>query len=148
MIRKFRESDMEEVMDIWLSGNKDAHSFIPNGYWESQFKMVQEQLLQAEIYLYEAGGTILGFIGMQDDYVAGIFVKQGSRCAGIGRQLLDRAKETHSVLTLHVYQKNQRAVEFYKRAGFFVISEETDPASGEAGKTMQWYRKAKDKWMR
>lgn len=52
------------------------------------------------------------------------------------------------MLTLHVYQKNQRAVEFYKRAGFFVISEETDPASGEAGKTMQWYRKAKDKWMR
>ncbi len=36
MIRKFKETDTRQVMTIWLSGNEDAHSFIPNEYWHSR----------------------------------------------------------------------------------------------------------------
>ena len=109
MIRKFQESDTTQVMEIWLNGNKDAHSFIPPEYWESHREMVREQLLQAEVYVYKTEGTIQGFIGIQDEHIAGIFVKPESRCAGIGKQLLDYAKKRHAVLTLQVYTKNRRA---------------------------------------
>ena len=37
MIRKFKETDTRQVMAIWLSGNEEAHSFIPNEYWHSKF---------------------------------------------------------------------------------------------------------------
>lgn len=89
-------------------------------------------------------GEICGFIGVQEDYIAGIFVKRDSRCAGIGKQLLDHVKENHSALTLNVYRKNRRAVEFYLREGFSVISEDIEPDSGEADKTMRWHRRKTD----
>lgn len=140
MIREFQRSDTEQIMALWLFGNVDAHSFIPNVYWESNFDLVKEQILQAEVYVYEVEGIIHGFIGVQEDYIAGIFVKQESRCGGIGKQLLDHVKKSHSVLTLNVYQKNWRAVNFYKREGFLVISEEEEEGSREVDETLRWYR--------
>lgn len=138
MIYKFKKSDTQSVMEIWLQGNIDSHPFIPKKYWESNFKAVQEQILKADIYVYKTENVIQGFIGTQDNYIAGIFVKQESRCNGIGKQLLDLVKARHSTLTLNVYQKNQRAIEFYKREGFYITSTDTDVNTGETDITMCW----------
>lgn len=138
MIRKFQITDTEQVMEIWLTGNIDAHSFIPKEYWLSNFDMVREQLLQAEVYVFENEGSIQGFIGIQEDYIAGIFVKEEVRSAGIGKRLLDYIKENHSALTLNVYQKNRRAVEFYQREGFYILSEGLDEETKETDCTMFW----------
>lgn len=138
MIRNFQKQDAEQVMKLWLEGNKEAHSFIPKDYWEANLEMVQEQLLQAEVYVYEAENRIQGFIGLQEDYISGIFVKQECRSTGIGKQLLEHVKARHAVLTLHVYQQNQRAVAFYRREGFSVIAEEIESETGEINYTMRW----------
>ena len=42
MIREFQVSDTEQVMQLWISGNEDAHPFIPKEYWYSHFDEVQE----------------------------------------------------------------------------------------------------------
>lgn len=138
MIRKFQKSDTEQVMKIWLSGNEEAHPFVPKEYWRSNFAMVQEQLLQAEVSVYEADGEIRGFIGLAGDYIAGIFVDGKYRSRGIGKQLLDYVKQTHDILSLGVYQKNKRAVSWYRREGFSVLSEELDEATGEVEYAMSW----------
>lgn len=109
LIRKFQKSDAEQVMKLWLSGNVDAHPFIPKEYWESNYPMVEEQILQAEVFLCEADGKIQGFIGIVGNYIAGIFVDKKYRSLGIGKQLLDHAKQEHRSLSLGVYQKNRRA---------------------------------------
>ena len=62
MIRMFDACDLDQVMELWLNGNIEAHDFIPRNYWESNAPMVREQLLQAEIYVYETDGKILGFV--------------------------------------------------------------------------------------
>lgn len=144
MIRKFQSADTEQVMKTWLRGNEDAHSFIPKDYWKSNYSMVQEQLLQAEVFVYEAEGTVQGFIGIQENYLAGIFVKKEVRSTGIGKQLLDYVKAIHPTLTLNVYQRNRRAMEFYKREGFSIILEDIDPDTGEPDYTMQWHHNNKN----
>lgn len=45
----------------------------------------------------------------------GIFVREDVRSRGIGKQLLDYAKEIKSSIRLSVYQKNTRAIAFYQR---------------------------------
>ncbi len=139
MIRKFQKVDTKQVMQIWLNGNEEAHPFIPKEYWKSNFEMVQKHLLHAEVYVYEDAGTIYGFIGIQENYVAGIFVKKEVRSTGIGKQLLDYVKAIHQALTLNVYQKNRRAVEFYKREGFSIILENIETDTGEIDYTMHWH---------
>ncbi len=143
MIREFQTSDTEQVMQLWLNGNEDAHPFISIKYWLSHFARVQEQLLQAEIFVYESDGKIQGFIGMINEYIAGIFVDKTCRSCGIGKQLLAFVKQKHDALSLGVYQKNSRAATFYFREGFSILSEAVDEATGENEYTMIWTRNEK-----
>ncbi len=138
MIRRLEKEDLDQVMEIWLKGNQEAHDFISEKYWESHISEVQKQLLQAEVYVCEEEGKIKGFVGMQGEYLAGIFVEQKSRSLGIGRLLLDQAKRSHPVLSLNVYEKNERALKFYQREGFVVISKRVDEDTGEMDCTMFW----------
>lgn len=136
MIRKFKPTDIDLVLKLWLNGNLDAHDFVDRNYWISNAPAVREQLLQAEIYVCEMEGTVRGFAGMQEDYLAGIFVEKDVRSTGIGKQLLEHVKQIHNHITLNVYQKNMRAVAFYLREGFQIAAEGTDPDTGEAEYTM------------
>lgn len=138
MIRKFHKTDTKQVMQIWLNGNIDAHPFISREYWESNFEMVQEQLAQAEVYVYESEKSIQGFIGVVDSYIAGIFVNKKYRSLGVGKKLLNHVKQIYPALSLGVYQKNSRAIGFYLRERFFVTSEQTDEDTGEIEYTMKW----------
>lgn len=138
MIRMFDACDLNQVMELWLNGNIEAHDFIPRNYWESNAPMVREQHLQAEIYVYETDGKILGFVGLQGDYLAGIFVDRHARSMGIGGQLIRYVQKIRRTLTLNVYRKNQRAMEFYLREGFSVLSEDIDKATGETDIVLSW----------
>ena len=113
MIRSFRQSDMELIMEIWLAGNLQAHSFIPESYWRSNWEAVRGQIPEAEICVWEEDGAVLGFIGLTDGYVAGLFTAEGHRSRGIGRRLLEHCRERYDRLTLRVYVRNRRAVDFY-----------------------------------
>lgn len=140
MIRKFQETDTDAVTRIWLESNMEAHDFIPAAYWKEHFTHVGEMLPRAEVYVLEERklSGILGFIGLDQDHIEGIFVRKEARSQGKGKQLLDFVKEIHSGLTLHVYRKNHRAVGFYRREGFTVQKEDIDPATGEAEYVMEW----------
>lgn len=140
MIRAFREDDLTAVMQIWLDTNMKAHAFIPKEYWTAHFAAVKEMLPQAEVYVYEDDSThqIVGFIGMTDDYIAGIFIKEAAQSNGIGKQLLNYAKEIKTALHLSVYQKNARAVSFYQREQFIIQSENMDDSTNETEFIMSW----------
>jgi len=142
MIRKFEENDLAAVMQIWLDTNIKAHSFIPKEYWTGNYEAVREILPQAEVYVYETADTrrIAGFIGLTDNYIAGIFVEEAAQSKGIGRQLLSYVKEIRTALSLGVYQKNIRAVSFYQREQFVIQSENIDEGTGEKEFIMNWHK--------
>ena len=138
MVRKMRPAEVDAVADIWLETNIEAHSFVPERYWRDHFEAVKGLLAQAELYVYEDEGEVLGFLGLEDGYIAGIFVRSEARSRGTGRQLLEAAKGLYSRLTLRVYQKNRRAADFYRREGFSVREESVDEGTGEAEYWMEW----------
>ena len=140
MIRKLRENDLPIVMKIWLNTNIKSHDFISKEYWTSNYEMVEEILPKAEIYVHEDDDTNLinGFIGLMNSYLAGLFVKDSAQSKGIGKQLLDYAKNIKSEMTLSVYQKNIRAVHFYQREQFQIQSENIDDSTNEKEFIMIW----------
>ena len=142
MIRKFETQDLDAVMQIWLHGNLDAHPFIPASFWTDHFEMVRDMLPQAELYVHENEATrqIDGFIGLTGNHIEGIFVAKAARSKGVGKALLDHAKLLKPSLTLNVYQKNERALAFYRRVQFIVQSEGIDEDTNEADIQMLWTR--------
>ncbi len=138
MIRKLRKTDLDEVAYIWLHTNKKAHDFIAETYWDEHFEMVEGMLGDAEIYVFEEQGQIKGFVGLDGEYIAGIFVREKEQSLGIGKQLLDFVKSLKGQLKLNVYQKNERAIKFYTCEQFEIQDEQTDEATGEAEYLMLW----------
>lgn len=65
MIRKLRETDIDKIAEIWLDTNIKAHDFIPAQYWQDNFNMGKNMFSQAEIYIFEKGKAVQGFIGME-----------------------------------------------------------------------------------
>lgn len=140
MIRKLQKTDIDTVSQIWLDANRDAHDFIPAEYWENNFLPVKKMLLQAEVYVYmdERKNRIEGFVGLDQEYIAGIFVRKEARSGGIGKALLDFVKEKKQELTLNVYRKNERAVRFYEREGFQITDRTVDKSTDEKEYLMKW----------
>ena len=141
MIRKLQKTDVIKVADIWLDSNIKAHDFIPAQYWKSNFELVKQLLLQATVYVYEDNQKIQGFIGMNEEYIEGLFVSDEMQSQGIGKILLNYAKGKRNKLFLNVYQKNTRAISFYQREGFEVQYSGLDEATGEKDYVMAWQQK-------
>lgn len=138
MIRKLQKVDINRVADIWLKTNLKTHYFIPEQYWTNNYEVVKEMLPQADVYVYEDDKIIQGFVGINDEYIEGIFVSDEMQSCGIGKMLLDYIKDKKDKLQLKVYQKNVRAMSFYQREGFTIQSEEMDEFAREKEYVMNW----------
>ncbi len=141
MIRRLQKKDVNRVAELWLDTNLKAHDFIPAQYWRSNYDLVKEMLSQAEVYVYEDGQKIQGFIGLDGDYIEGIFVSDEMQSQGIGKALVDFIKAQKTKLRLNVYQKNVRATHFYQKEGFEIQCEGLDEATGEKDYEMLWRKR-------
>lgn len=138
MIRKLRASDINRVMSIWLQENIRAHSFVDDTYWKAHYEDVKKSMLVANVYIYEEQNTIKGFAGLQDDYLAGIFVAKEFQGQGVGHALLKHIKQQFSAFQLDVYVLNKPAVRFYLREGLRIMRSRVDSETGQQEYRMQW----------
>ena len=138
MIRLFSLDDLDDVMRIWLDCNLEVHNFIYKDYFISNYSYVKEQMKQSNIFVYENNGKILGFIGIDNGFIQGIFVSKTSRSKGIGKKLIDYCKEKYSTLSLKVYEKNKRAINFYKNQEFRIHSKSVDIQTQQVEYDMVW----------
>lgn len=139
MIRKMQADDLPQVAAIWLAANLQAHSFIPAAYWQDNLAAVRQMLPLAEVYVYaQTADEPLGFVGLNGNYIEGIFVAPAAQSQGIGKKLLDYAKGLHSRLNLRVYQQNRRARLFYQREGFQTAQAGADPNTNAQELLMVW----------
>lgn len=138
MIRKFKEDDLENVMEIWLSSNIEVHDFIKPEYWKKRFEYAAEAIPKAEVYIFEHEGKTVGFMGIKNKHIEGLFVDSAHRSEGIGKALLDYAKSEYQKLTLCVYKRNMRAAEFYRREDFAEVREQLDFDTCETEIFMKW----------
>ncbi len=138
MIRELKDTDTDQIMKIWLDTNIKAHHFIDSSYWLKSYVTVEKVLPQATVYVYDSNGQIQGFLGLNGDYIEGIFVDADYQSKGIGRELLGYAKERHNKLHLNVYKRNEKAAAFYLREGFVVSTEQIEEDTKERELTMVW----------
>ena len=100
--------------------------------------VLENPFVTGDVHL-QKDGEILGFAGLDGEYIEGIFVAGEVRSHGIGKSLLDFLKTKKAGLCLNVYQKNTRAIRFYEREGFQIQSEGLDEATGEKDYVMVWH---------
>lgn len=141
MIKKLDNLDpgsIEKISNIWLNSNLDAHDFIKRDYWIDNLDKVKKMFPDSTIYVYYADNQIVGFAGLYEQYIAGIFITDKYRNKGIGRLLLERLKSDYNVLNLNVYEKNEGAIRFYTKHQFEIRSKEFEAETQEHEYLMEW----------
>lgn len=132
MIRKYRKSDQEEVVAVWLASSVLAHPFIDEKTWLLHADDLRKKYLpNADTWIYEQDGKVIGFISLLDKYIGGLFILPEWQGKGIGRQLIQLAKAEKGRLTVGVFDKNTKAKAFYFRCGFVYDNEEIQSDTGE-----------------
>lgn len=142
IIRKFQEFDLKKVLRLWYEGNLEAHDFIDKEYWDRNLSYVKRVIPEVEVYVYEINGQVVGFVGIDEGYIAGLFVDKEFRGCGVGSKLMDYVKERYDFFTLHVFENNYGAVTFYENRGLLKKEESVHEDLGEI-EYLMYYRKKK-----
>ncbi len=145
MIRKSRQSDIDEIVSIWLEASIQAHDFIDSEFWKSKVKDMKEVYIPSgETYVLEQEGVIKGFISLSDETLAAIFVAPDSQGKGFGSRLMRKARDIRDSMNLTVYKDNVKSIEFYKKCGFKIEHEQIDEHTGYPELVMKYSSSSAD----
>ena len=132
-------SEITACADIWLQASLAAHDFAAPDFWHGHYEAMKEQYLPAsEVYLAKEEDAAMGFAAVHQGALEALFVRPTWWGKGVGSRLLRHIQDLHTELTLAVYSKNGRAVDFYLHHGFTEIQEQTCPHTGEPEISMLW----------
>jgi len=131
LIRNYRETDLEEIVNLWYDASVLAHSFIPSSFWALNQSAMKEKYLQfSENFVFEEEGKVAGFISLVEERICALFVAPEMQERGIGRALIEHAMILKGNLALKVYRENENALRFYEKRGFVAVEEEIDEFTG------------------
>ncbi|MGX7031537.1 GNAT family N-acetyltransferase [Vagococcus zengguangii] len=133
------EEQLEQITAIWLKTNIEVHDYIDPSYWHNHLSYLREELPNVTLFIsLNDNQQMMGFIGIDDGYVAGLFVGKSHRNQGIGKELIRAAQAENQSLILSVYRKNKEAIAFYESQGFVIIEEQIDKITQEKEYVMKW----------
>ncbi len=141
MIQGYKKEDLQAIIDIWYEASINAHDFIDNRYWASKIDDMRNIYIpMSETYVYKDSSGIKGFVSLNENSLEALFVSPLCQNTGVGKELINKAKELRDSLTLSVYKENQRAERFYKKMGFCKVKEQIDENTGHVEIVMHWER--------
>ena len=93
-------------------------------YFETQV------LPKADVWVARVDGRPVGFMARRETQLDHLYLAPGTWRQGIGRALLEKARETVDTLELWAFQRNEGARGFYEAHGFAAV-QFTDGAGNE-----------------
>jgi GNAT superfamily N-acetyltransferase len=118
MIRPLHPSEAAAVAEFYLDIRQDT---VPPVHEVDGIKGYIESFLLARwsSFVYEENGEIVGWVDVHQGWLNQLYCKRGHTGKGIGKQMLDFAKErSPDGLQLWTFQVNMGARAFYAREGF------------------------------
>lgn len=132
MIRRYEETDLAGVLEVWERSSAVAHPFLTPEFMTTEKANVKDVYLpNAQTWVWADAQGIKGFLSLQGREVGALFVDPGHHGRGIGRALMDQAFALNDYLELDVFEANPLGRRFYDRYGFTVFDRYTHLETGE-----------------
>jgi GNAT superfamily N-acetyltransferase len=120
-IRPAVAADASAVADVYLASFHATYDF-PLAHTNDQVRgWIRETVIEGggTWVAVDADGAVVALMVVAPDELDQLYVRPDRLGEGIGRRLLDRAKEQSPAgLSLYTFQVNERARRFYERNGF------------------------------
>jgi len=124
MIRKYKETDIDEILEVWFQASSMAHPFLDMEFMGMEKRNIRDVYIpNTTTWVYEKDRVILGFISMMGNEVGAIFVRPDYHGKGVGRRLMDFVAEFHDEMEVEVFERNEVGRAFYDKYGFELVEE-------------------------
>jgi len=121
-LRRARQDESVEIADVWLRSRAASAPAIPPPIHtddEVQGWFREVVLPNREVWVAEAGGSVIALLVLDDDWVDQLYVAPDWTSQGVGTRLLGLAQQRRPTgLQLWTFQANTGARRFYERHGF------------------------------
>jgi putative acetyltransferase len=132
MIRPYADEDLGGLLDVWYRASRLAHSFLSEDFFEKERSQIAEHWIPAaETVVYEGDRRVVGFLALIGNEVGGLFVDPDHQGRGIGRALMDTARDSRPFLELDVFEANSAGCRFYAAYGFKVVARHIGEVTGQ-----------------
>ena len=139
-IRPATADDAPECAAIvceWLS----HATWMPSGPSRGELEeMMREGFPKREVWVAEDEDGVAGYLSFApgDERIMGLYVRDPG--SGVGKALMDRAKEGRDHLLLRTHAPNEKAHRFYEREGFAFTERDVEGGEGVTEHVMEWRR--------
>ncbi|OAD19202.1 GCN5-related N-acetyltransferase [Candidatus Thiomargarita nelsonii] len=131
IIREYKDEDLNDVLSSWESASRIAHPFLTKEFLEQErYNIPNVYLPNAETWVVEQEGQVIGFIALLGNEVGAIFVKPEFHGTGAGKALMDKAQELCGDLEVEVFEANSIGQRFYSSYGFEPVTEKIHEQTG------------------
>ena len=113
---------IKELLNVWESSVRATHNFLSNEEIEKIKEYVPQALAGIPNLIVETDENEkpIAFMGIQENKLEMLFIKNSEREKGIGKKLLNYGIEKYGVNKVTVNEDNPQAKGFYEHMGFKV----------------------------
>lgn len=132
MIRRYQSEDTDDLIAVWREANALAHPFLPDDFVARVAEDMRHVYLpNAETWVIEQNGHLIGFIALIGDEIGGLFVDPAYHGKGFGKALVDHSVALKGPMRVEVFKRNAIGRPFYERYGFLLVKEYQHEGSGQ-----------------
>jgi putative acetyltransferase len=133
-IRRIGPADRAPLLALWERSVRATHLFLTDADVVGLRPAVAAELASDAIewwIAHDDAETPLGFMGYGDGAVEGLFIDASHRGGGVGRRLIDHARQrSGGALSVDVNEQNDAAIGFYEALGFTIVGRSPTDADG------------------
>ena len=120
---------VDELVRMWRASFETAVGIVDPHPIEGQKRYFMEEVVPRNtVRVARVAGEMAGFVAASPESVAQLYVRLGFQRRGIGRQMLDWAKDqSDGSLWLYTFARNAGARAFYERNGFVAVAHGFEP---------------------
>ena len=119
-VKERTDNLINQLLEVWEDSVKATHTFLSNEEIENIKKYVPQALKGvAHLIIIEDENNIpIAFMGIEENKLEMLFIKNSERGKGLGKQLLNYGIEKYNINELAVNEQNPKAKGFYEHMGF------------------------------
>ena len=121
-VKERTEKLINQLLEVWEDSVKATHTFLSNEEIEKIKEYVPQALksITSLIIIENEKHQPIAFMGIENNKLEMLFVKNSERGKGLGKELLTFGIKNYNVKELAVNEQNPKAKGFYEHMGFKV----------------------------
>lgn len=142
--RPYEDSDKQRLLEIYDAVVPQSHYFLSKDTLLKERQICEEFLDRSNIktIVLEANSEIVGFSTLASEIkMAGFFIDEQFQGKSLGRKLIEYIQKDMHTIELAVYERNRKALRFYKNNGFERIDQFRETPNSPKYLVMKWEAK-------